>query len=260
MAMDFIGRTYLGPDATTSHRGSSAAVSIVLHCTLLLALIAAFRATPDDTSSSPPPAFVPGRIIWNPQATAGGGKFGAGDHSIQPPRRAQVVGHDAASVPKPADVTSAITNNAPDDVPSIPARPMGDSFIALAGAINGVSSSDAMGAGNTQGAGSDKPGDGFGDGAARGAGVTTPTLILQVKPRYTNDAMRMRIQGSVWVECVVLPDGTVGDARVMRSLDAKYGLDEEALIAAKQWRFRPGTMNGKPVPVVVSIELMFSVR
>ena len=74
------------------------------------------------------------------------------------------------------------------------------------------------------------------------------------------DAMRMRIQGSVWIECVVMPDGTVGDARIMRSLDARFGLDEEALIAARQWRFHPGTLYGKPVPVVISIELMFSVR
>jgi protein TonB len=81
-----------------------------------------------------------------------------------------------------------------------------------------------------------------------------------VKPRYTDDAMRLRIQGSVWVECVVLPDGTVGDLRVMRSLDSRFGLDDEAIAAAKKWRFRPGTLNGKPVPVVVSIELMFSLR
>jgi len=137
---------------------------------------------------------------------------------------------------------------------------MGDAFAALPGAVDGQTSSDALGPGNTRGGLGEKPGDGFGEGAARGAGVITPTLILQVKPRYTNDAMRMHIQGTVVVECVVLADGTVGDARIKRSLDAKYGLDEEALLAAKQWRFKPGTLNGKPVPVVVSIELMFSVR
>jgi protein TonB len=171
-----------------------------------------------------------------------------------------VVGRDAASVPAPSDVSDQITNNAPEDIPSIPARPMGDAFAALPGAVDGQTSSDALGPGNTRGGLGEKPGDGFGEGTARGAGVITPTLILQVKPRYTNDAMRMRIQGTVVVECVVLADGTVGDARIKRSLDAKFGLDEEALLAAKQWRFKPGTLNGKPVPVVVSIELMFSVR
>ena len=87
-----------------------------------------------------------------------------------------------------------------------------------------------------------------------------PTLIERVAPKYTVDAMQARIQGSVWIECVVQTDGTVGDARVTRSLDRRFGLDEEAIAAAKRWRFRPGLLNGKPVPVIISIELMFSVR
>ena len=57
-----------------------------------------------------------------------------------------------------------------------------------------------------------------------------------------------------------MPDGSVGDARVTKSLDSRFGLDEEALTAARRWRFRPGTLNGKPVPVMVSIELLFLVR
>ena len=72
--------------------------------------------------------------------------------------------------------------------------------------------------------------------------------------------MRARIQGSAWVECVVQIDGTVGDARVIQSLDRRFGLDDEALAAARRWRFRPGTLHGKPVPVIVTIELSFSVR
>jgi protein TonB len=136
------------------------------------------------------------------------------------------------------------------------------------GTINGDASGISAGPGDS-GAGTTRGNDrgignlrgpGIGDAYGPGSGVMTPTVITQVKPRYTADAMRLRIQGSVWVECVVLPDGTVGDARVTRSLDARYGLDDEAIAAAKQWKFRPGTLNGRPVPVVVSIELMFSVR
>jgi len=51
--------------------------------------------------------------------------------------------------------------------------------------------------------------------------------------------------------------GTVGDVKVVRSLDANYGLDQEAIKAAKQWVFAPGTRSGEPVPVMVSIELTF---
>jgi TonB family protein len=91
-----------------------------------------------------------------------------------------------------------------------------------------------------------------------GNGVTIPRLLKDVKPQYTADAMRAKIQGSVLVECVVNTDGTVGNVRVIRSLDATYGLDQEAIKAAKQWVFAPGTRNGQPVPVMVSIELTFT--
>jgi TonB family protein len=59
---------------------------------------------------------------------------------------------------------------------------------------------------------------------------------------------------------VVLPDGTVGSVEVVRSLDATFGLDQEAIKAAKQWRFRPGTRLGEPVAVLVTIELTFTLR
>jgi protein TonB len=85
-------------------------------------------------------------------------------------------------------------------------------------------------------------------------------VIHQVKPQYTADAMRAKIQGTVWLECVVMPDGTVGDVRVRRSLDPLFGLDQEAIAAAKRWRFKPGLVGGKPVAVAVTIELTFTLR
>ncbi len=88
-------------------------------------------------------------------------------------------------------------------------------------------------------------------------GATNPRVLVSVKPTYTAAAMRAKIQGSVVVECVVLRDGTVGDVRVVKSLDPVYGLDQEAVKAAKQWRFVPGMVNNVAVPVAVSIELTF---
>ena len=76
----------------------------------------------------------------------------------------------------------------------------------------------------------------------------------------TADAMRAKVQGSVWLECIVLPDGTVGDVRITRSLDSRFGLDQEAIAAARRWRFKPGLLNGRPVPVAITIELTFSLR
>jgi TonB family protein len=92
------------------------------------------------------------------------------------------------------------------------------------------------------------------------AGLTIPRIIRQVKPAYTVDAMRAHITGSVFLECVVETDGSVGPVRVRRSLDAVNGLDEEAVKAAKQWRFTPAMKDGMPVRMLVQIELTFSLR
>jgi len=59
---------------------------------------------------------------------------------------------------------------------------------------------------------------------------------------------------------VVLPDGTVGEVRVTRSLDRKYGLDDAAVRAFKETRFSPGTKDGVAVPVLVSFEISFAMK
>ena len=91
-----------------------------------------------------------------------------------------------------------------------------------------------------------------------GPRVTMPRLVKEVKPSYTAEAIRARIQGVVKMEVVVKTDGTVGDVRVLRSLDAS--LDPEAIKAVKQWTFTPGTKEGAPVPVAVEIEMSFTLR
>ena len=91
-----------------------------------------------------------------------------------------------------------------------------------------------------------------------GPGVSPPRVLHQVKPNYVAAAMEAKIQGGVVLEAVVLADGTVGDVRVTRALDPD--LDKEAVKCVKQWQFTPGTRDGKPVPVQVEIELVFTLR
>jgi periplasmic protein TonB len=93
-----------------------------------------------------------------------------------------------------------------------------------------------------------------------GNGVSFPTLVKEVKPEYTAAAIAARIQGSVVMSAVVLSNGTVGDVTVVRSLDTVFGLDAEAVKAAKQWMFNPGTKDGQAVAVRVSIEMTFTLR
>ncbi len=91
-------------------------------------------------------------------------------------------------------------------------------------------------------------------------GVVAPVLSKDVKPVYTKEAMDAAVQGTVELEAVVLVDGSVGDITVTRSLDQKYGLDQQAVLAMKQWVFEPGKKDGKAVPVVVTVEMTFTLK
>lgn len=91
-----------------------------------------------------------------------------------------------------------------------------------------------------------------------GDGVTTPAFIREVKPSYPPEVIQSRVEGRVRLEAVVLPDGTVGDTRIIEALHPK--LDEEALRAAKQSTFKPGMTEGVAVPVRIEIEMTFSLR
>ena len=91
-------------------------------------------------------------------------------------------------------------------------------------------------------------------------GIRLPILKYEVKPRYTSDAMRAKIQGEVELQVVVAADGSVSRARVINSLDKIFGLDEAGVAAVKQWTFEPGKLDGMPVPVAVSLSLQFKLH
>jgi TonB family protein len=128
---------------------------------------------------------------------------------------------------------------------------------------NGDSQQGGIGDGKTPGPGSGSekgPGDGPGTAFIVGNGVTSPIPITRAQPAYTADAMRARLQGVVVLNCVVQTDGTCSDIRVVRSLDMVFGLDQQAIASAREWRFRPGLRFGEPVPVQVTLEIAFSIR
>ena len=90
-------------------------------------------------------------------------------------------------------------------------------------------------------------------------GVKAPAVLHEVKPAYTDDARNRRVEGTVELEEVITATGTVrDDVRVVKSIDA--GLDAEAIKAAKQWRFRPATKDGKPVNVMAQLEMTFTLK
>ncbi len=93
-----------------------------------------------------------------------------------------------------------------------------------------------------------------------GDGVKHPVLVREVKPKYTAEAMRAKIQGVVKMAVVVLETGDIGDVRITQSLDNEYGLDDEAVKAVNQWLFKPGMKDDKPVAVEIAIEMSFKLK
>jgi TonB family protein len=128
------------------------------------------------------------------------------------------------------------------------------------GGGGGAGKGTGIGPGEGNGLG---PGEGGGTGGGVyriGNGVESPQPLVTVRPEYTADAMRAKVQGVALVQCVVMPDGTVGEAHIVKSLDSVFGLDQKAVEAARKWRFVPGKRFGQPVAVYVQIELTFTLR
>lgn len=84
-----------------------------------------------------------------------------------------------------------------------------------------------------------------------------PRKIHDVAPRYPELAQRARIEGVVIIEAVIAVDGSVRDARVLRSVAL---LDRAALDAVKQWRYAPTRLNGVAVPVIVTVTVQFRLQ
>jgi TonB family protein len=93
-----------------------------------------------------------------------------------------------------------------------------------------------------------------------GNGVTLPVVTHEVKPQYTREAMDRKIQGSVHLGLVVGADGNITEAAVTKSLDAEHGLDEEALKAARKWKFKPAMKDGQPVAARIKLEMTFTLK
>jgi TonB family protein len=90
-----------------------------------------------------------------------------------------------------------------------------------------------------------------------GGDVKAPRMIKEVKPVYTPDAIRARVQGVVHLEATIGVDGTASDVKVLRSIPL---LDAAAVEAIRQSTFEPGTRNGVAVPVVIEYTCQFMLR
>jgi TonB family protein len=102
------------------------------------------------------------------------------------------------------------------------------------------------------------PADKLPEGVYRpGQGVTVPKARYSPQAEYTDKARKQKINGLVVLTMVVTEEGKVRDVRVTKSLDR--GLDKQAITAVSTWKFEPGTKDGKPVAVQLSVEVDFRI-
>jgi periplasmic protein TonB len=258
--------------------GGALGASILSHVAFIALAFLIFKLVPESVTEAILPDSLPRQIVWLAEPGAGGGGGGGGNQMKEPPRKAELPGVKEISVPaiKPLPPVEAKSEEPPQPEMNIPAKTLGADQLVMPGVLESESTSVSQGIGTGGGGGSgsgtgigDGQGSGFGTGTGGGTGggayrpgngVMLPKVLREVKPQYTADAMRAKVQGTVLLECVVNPDGTVGGVEIVKSLDRTFGLDQEAVKAAKQWRFAPGTRFGEPVAVLVTIELTFTLR
>lgn len=246
----------------------SSGASMVIHAVILGALVYAYthrqQIVQTVTTANEKLDFI---FLDQPKPGPGGGGGGR-PKDPAPPRKAEIVASKPpapAPVPKPVDVPTppiTVPIQTPTAVQTLPGTLSQIDPSVIGTGAGGGGRGTGIGTGTGSGVG-EGTGGGFGGGVYNiGNGVTSPQLVREVKPAYTGDAMRAKLQGIVEMEAVVLPDGSVDprSIKITRSLDSTFGLDQQAIIAVKQWRFRPGLYKGQPVPVRVNVELTFTLR
>jgi TonB family protein len=154
---------------------------------------------------------------------------------------------------------SAVNIRLPDDssMPNVGVK--NSTNVTLAS--NGPGSHNGIGTGKNGGDGPGSGNSGWGPGSGNEIyspgqrGVITPTLLYAPEAEFSDEARRQKYQGICMVAVVVDAHGNPQNVHVIRSLG--MGLDEKAIEAIRQYRFKPGTKDGKPVPVMITVRVDF---
>ena len=262
-------------------RSSSLAFSMVAHVVVVFAIIFVpmwlVKQVKKSTNTNVE-LLDPSQLTLNlppkPEKSGGGGGGG----------RREVIPASKGKLPRPSDKqltppTPKIVNLDPvlaveptvivpqlNSFPDINIANYGDPLGIPGPPSSGPGTGGGIGTGTGGGVGPGKgggvgPGEGggIGGGVFRvGGGVSAPSIVYRVEPTYSEEARKAKYQGVVVLSAIVRKDGTIEILKVVRGLG--LGLDENAIQALKQWKFRPGMKNGVPVDVALNIEVNFSLR
>jgi periplasmic protein TonB len=200
-----------------------------------------------------------------PAAMKAGG--GGGQHDLKPPQLGKPPKFSwtqfAAPTAKPIEhpqlpMEATIVGNPDIKMPTVNSPNIGDPLGKDLTGSMGQGHGSGIGNGNGAGLG---PGSGYNTGggtpSAGAGGYGEPACYYMPKAEFTDEAVKVKIQGSVELTAIVTADGRVTDPHVAKGLG--FGLDEKAMEAVRTWRCTPARgPDGKPASVRVVIEQTFS--
>ncbi|MEE9234124.1 MAG: energy transducer TonB [Candidatus Acidoferrales bacterium] len=257
------------------------AVSLLVHATALLLVAIPFTTQPTEAKSKKVIEVVqlgdiaPYVVTLPPATQKSGGGGGGGERNPLPASKGRLPRFSLeAQLTPPAAVirnenpklaaepTLVVPPNIQIESPNMAnyGDPLAESLIASGGpgAGGGIGTGAAGGVGSGQGPGlGPGQGGGYGGGVFRiGGNVSQPICLYCPDPEYSEQARKSKYQGTVVLWAVVDASGRARSVRVQKSLG--MGLDEEALRAVQNWRFKPAERGGKPVAVYMTIEVNFT--
>ncbi len=268
--------TFLGPGFGSRSRGSTFAASMTLHAAAMaLVLYSGFLFVGKHLDLPQHVVSIladPNLAILAPAPERSGGGGGGGDRSKMDASQGALPKTSREQITPPMVVvrsenpklTAESTVVAPPDLKLAQLGQLGNPFANTLGNLsNGSGSGGGIGNGNGTGVGSGYgpgvgpgSGGGYGGGVYRvGAGVSAPRALYDPDAEYSEEARRVKYQGTVLLAMIVTPEGTTRDIHVLRSLG--MGLDEKAMDAVQRWRFKPAEKDGRPVAVMIQVEVSF---
>ncbi len=271
---DILPSLFAATDSAGANRSANFLWSVLLHTLAVAALLTLTRVAPGlKWNGSPPPILdLRDAVFTTPLALIKDHGGGGSGHDQTPSSRGVLPQVSQLQFTPP-------TVHIPNPAPQLPMEEsivapdirlarmkgeIGDPFEGVLG-IRSDGQHRGTGIGNAPiGAGGmgPQPWQGAGVGTTPGVavpggrgGVTSPRPIYTPDPEYSEEARKIKQQGTVVLWVVVGADGRVRDVRVQRSLG--FGLDEKALEAVRTWKFKPATVDDRPVAVQVNVEVRF---
>lgn len=212
--------------------------------------------------------------MTTPGKDAMGGKGGGGAHELVEASRGhlpkfdarqitppQIIRNDAPKLPVEATVVMPPIKLPDSNMPNVGVPQSPQVSLASQGPGSrsgfGTGSHGGIGSGDGNGIGPGEGGD-YGGGVMHvGAGVTPPVVIYSVDPEFSDEARRAKYQGICIVSLIVDEHGNPTRVHVDRSIG--MGLDEKAVEAVQQYRWKPAYYHGRPVAVAMSVVVNFHI-